>query len=158
MTRTSTAPARPDTPDAPKRPATQADLASQLRMGILRVSRRLRAERSGRLTEAQYCVLADLKTQGPMTPSELAEREQVQPPSMTRTVAGLADAGLVSRSEHPEDRRQVLVSLSDAGREVVVATRRRRDAWLARRIAALSADERRTLADAAVILRRIAAE
>jgi len=62
----------------------------------------------------------------------------------------------VTRTEHPSDRRQVLVSVTDAGAATVRETRRRRDAWLARRLAALPADEREVLARAADILRRIA--
>ena len=92
----------------------------------------------------------------PRAPRDLAGHERVQPPSMTRTVAALADAGLVVRSEHPDDGRQVVVTLTDAGAAVVRETRRRRDAWLARRLAELTPDERATLAAAGDILRRIA--
>jgi DNA-binding MarR family transcriptional regulator len=75
---------------------------------------------------------------------------------MTRTVAALAELGLVTRTEHPADRRQVLVALTPAGTATVRETRRRRDAWLARRLAALTPAEREDLARAAEILRRIA--
>jgi DNA-binding MarR family transcriptional regulator len=75
---------------------------------------------------------------------------------MTRTVAALGDLGLVSRTEHPTDGRQVLVALTEQGQTVVRETRRRRDAWLAKRLAELTPDERATLADAAAILQRVA--
>jgi DNA-binding MarR family transcriptional regulator len=75
---------------------------------------------------------------------------------MTRTVAALAELGLVTRTEHPADRRQVLVALTESGAATVRETRRRRDAWLARRLAALTPTERDVLARAAEILRRIA--
>jgi DNA-binding MarR family transcriptional regulator len=126
-------------------------------MAIMRTSRRLRQERStDDVTPGQYSVLAVLDRHGPCTPRELAAHEKVQPPSMTRTVAALAELGLVGRTEHPTDGRQVLVSLSAEGRVVVSETRRRRDAWLARRLAELTPAERDTLADAAALLLRVA--
>ena len=132
-------------------------LAAELRTAIMRTSRRLRQERSiDDVTPGQYSVLAVLDHHGPCTPRELAAHEKVQPPSMTRTVAALADLGLVQRTEHPTDGRQVLVALSEQGRVVVRETRRRRDAWLARRLAGLTPAERDTLAEAAAILQRVA--
>ena len=126
-------------------------------MAIMRTSRRLRQERStDDVTPGQYSVLAVLDRQGPLTPRELAAFEKVQPPSMTRTVAALADLGLVRRTEHPTDGRQVLVSLTPEGQVVVRETRRRRDAWLARRLAELTPAERETLAAAAALLHRVA--
>lgn len=123
----------------------------------MRAVRRLRAEKSDSdLTDAQYPVLALLDRQGPMSPGELAERERVQPPSMTRTVAALVELGLVTRTAHPVDRRQVVVTLAPVGVAVVRETRRRRDAWLALRLAELTPHERAALAEASEILRRVA--
>ena len=132
-------------------------LAAELRVALMRTVRRLRAEKSDAdLTDGQYSVLAVLDRLGPRTPGEIAAHERVQPPSMTRTIAALTELGLVSRTEHPADRRQVLVALTDAGTATVRETRRRRDAWLARRLAALTPAERDVLARATEILRRIA--
>jgi len=126
-------------------------------MAIMRTSRRIRQERStDDVTPGQYSVLNGLDVLGPLTPRELAEREKVQPPSMTRTVSALEDLGLVSRTDHPTDGRQVLVALTAAGVTVVKETRKRRDAWLAKRLAELSADEREVLHRAAEILARVA--
>ena len=75
---------------------------------------------------------------------------------MTRTVAALAELGLVTRTEHPADRRQVLVAPTESGTAIVRETRRRRDAWLARRLADLTPADRHVLARAAEIPRRIA--
>jgi DNA-binding MarR family transcriptional regulator len=134
-----------------------AALAAELRTALLRAARRLRAEKADSdISDAQLSVLALLDRKGPHTPGELAALERVQPPSMTRTIAALADLGLVTRTEHPADRRQVLVALTPAGTGAVRETRRRRDAWLARRLADLSPNERDVLARAAEILRRIA--
>lgn len=132
-------------------------LAAELRVAIMRTSRRLRQERSTEdVTPGQLSVLGLLQGLGPLTPREIAEHEKVQPPSMTRTVAALEGLALVTRTGHPTDGRQVLVALSDDGRTVVRETRKRRDAWLARRLAGLDPAERDTLAQAAVILARIA--
>jgi DNA-binding MarR family transcriptional regulator len=132
-------------------------LAGDLRIAIGRASRRIRAERGAAgLTDPQFTVLAWLTKDGPMSPGQLAERERIQPPSMTRTVNGLAELGLVAKGEHPTDGRQVVVSLTDAGVAEVQETRRRRDAWLAGRLGTLTSDERTLLVDAAELLRRIA--
>ncbi|GEL99474.1 MarR family winged helix-turn-helix transcriptional regulator [Cellulomonas terrae] len=134
------------------------DLAGELRIAIGRASRRIRAERGeAGLTDPQFTVLAWLTKEGPLTPGQLAERERIQPPSMTRTVNGLVELGLVAKAEHPTDGRQVVVSLTDAGVAEVDETRRRRDAWLADRLRQMTQDERTLLADAAELLRRIAA-
>src|SRR6478752_1912161 len=133
-------------------------LAGDLRIAIGRASRRIRAERGAAgLTDPQFTVLAWLTKDGPMSPGQLAERERIQPPSMTRTVNGLAELGLVAKAEHPTDGRQVVVSLTDAGVAEVRETRRRRDTWLADRLRHMTPDERALLVDAAELLRRIAA-
>ena len=134
------------------------DLAGELRIAIGRASRRIRAERGeAGLTDPQFTVLAWLTKEGPLTPGQLAERERIQPPSMTRTVNGLVELGLVAKAEHPTDGRQVVVSLTGAGVAEVDETRRRRDAWLADRLRHMTPDERALLVDAAELLRRIAA-
>lgn len=130
-------------------------LATRLRTTLLRTSRRLRDQRVGDLSDGQLAVLGQLFVHGPLTPGELAQRERVRPPSMTRTVQHLIDAGLAERGPHPLDGRQVLVSATQHGREHIVATRRRRDEWLQRRLASLTSEERATLSAAEKILRRI---
>ena len=134
------------------------DLAGELRIAIGRASRRIRAERGeAGLTDPQFTVLAWLTKEGPLTPGQLAERERIQPPSMTRTVNSLVELGLVGKAEHPTDGRQVVVSLTVAGVAEVDETRRRRDTWLADRLRQMTKDERALLVDAAELLRRIAA-
>ncbi len=139
-------------------PATSpSSLTAELRMAIMHTSRRLRLERStDDVTPGQYTVLAVLDRHGPLTPREIAAHEKVRPPSMTRTLAALETLGLVTRSDHPTDGRQVLMSLSRNGKREIIETRRRRDAWLARRLAALDPAERDVLARAAVILSKVA--
>lgn len=133
-----------------------APLASELRVATTLLVRRLRWERSSdAITDGQYGVLAALSAHGPMTPSALAEDQHVQPPPMTRTINALVEMGLVRREPHPSDRRQVLVSITDAGEAEVRETRRRRTEWLAQRLAALTPEERETLARAARIFRQV---
>src|SRR3954447_15113670 len=137
--------------------AGAAALAAELRIAVMRASRRLRAEKSDAdLSDGQYSVLALLEREGPRTPRDIALHERVQPPSMTRTLTALLELGLVTRTEHPVDRRQVLIAVTETGATTVRETRRRRDAWLTRRLAALPADEREVLARATKILKEIA--
>jgi DNA-binding MarR family transcriptional regulator len=131
-------------------------LASDLRVVIGQLVRRLRAERRD-LSLAQLTVLGRLDRVGPCGVSDLAAGERVRPQSMASTVAALLAAGLVSRAPDPGDRRRVLIALTPAGREALAVDRRRREGWLADAIRGdLSPKEQRALADAAVLLARIA--
>ncbi len=136
---------------------SDAGLASALRLSVMRLSRRLRHERDEReeLTANQLGVLGMLSRHGAMTVGELAAAEKVQPPSMTRTVTCLVDKELVSRGQHPTDRRQVLVSLTPKAADVIAESRRRKEAWLHHRLRELTAAERQILREAAPILERL---
>ena len=131
-------------------------LSEDLRLACMRVSRRVRFESDHEVAPHQFSVLARLEA-GPLTPRALAEIEKVSAPSMTRTLTCLVDDGLLDRSDHPDDGRQVLISLTDAGRETLRRTRARRDAWMVSRVAELSETDRATLTAATQILDRIAA-
>jgi DNA-binding MarR family transcriptional regulator len=133
------------------------ELASTLRISVMRLARRLRAERAETgLTLTQLSTLAALERHGPSTPGVLAELEKVQPPSMTRVVTSLARRGLVRRTPHPTDGRQVVVSATDAARDLLRADRRRREEWLSRQLADMTADERDALRAVAPLLERLA--
>ena len=137
---------------------TTAELASGLRLSVMRLSRRLRAERADHsLTLTQIATLSTLDQHGPLTPRELADRERVQPPSMTRVLTTLESLGLVTRTPHPTDGRQHLVARTARGAALLTEDRRRREAWLARRLAELTPGDRETLRAAAEILQRLAA-
>lgn len=124
---------------------------------IARMYRRLRAERGAdELNDTQYTVLAMVTREGPRSPSELGAFARVTPPSMHQAIGCLVDAGLVSRESDPGDGRRVLVVATPKGQQVADDIRRRRHEWLDSRLDALSPDERKTLADAARILRGIA--
>jgi DNA-binding MarR family transcriptional regulator len=137
---------------------SDAGLASELRAGVMRLRRRLISERhpDNDLSIGQMVVLGLLARTGEQTVGDLARAERVRPPSMTRTVNCLEADGYVVRRPHETDGRQVVVSLTDAGRAAVLADRQRRDAWLARQLSGLTAAERATLRDAAPILARLA--
>jgi DNA-binding MarR family transcriptional regulator len=139
---------------APKLAAAQ--LAAALRDSITRLNRRLRQARPmGDLTITQLSALTSLELSGALTPRELAEAERVQPPTLTKIVAKLEERGLVQRSPHPTDGRQVILAASESGRAVVAEHRRTRDEWLAKQLIALTPEEREVLAKAAEILGRI---
>jgi DNA-binding MarR family transcriptional regulator len=145
----------------PEAVQTDAALATAVRISISRLARRLRVERLGLggtetvLSDIQLAALSALARHDSMTPGELAEHEKVQPPSMTRVIAVLEERGLVRREPHATDRRQVILTVTNEGRDVVQRVRRRREAWLAQRLQELTPDERQILLAAAPILEKI---
>ncbi len=140
---------------AERKPAAQ--LATMLRDAITRLNRRIRQTRPvGELTVTQLSALTSLELAGALTPRELADVERVQPPTMTRIVAKLEERGLVQRTPHPTDRRQVILSMTESGREVFAQYERVRTEWLANRLAELPLEERDTLLRAAEILHKVA--
>ena len=136
---------------------TIAGLANGTRAAVMRLSRRLRQMRdeSVDLSPNQLSAMSVLLNSGDQLMGELAAAEKVAPPSMTRIVNGLEERDLVLRRPDPRDRRQSLVSLTDTGRQVLLANRRRRSEWLARRITELDPDDREVLRRAVGILERI---
>jgi len=146
-------------PTVEKVARTDAGLASELRLSVMRLRRRLANERhpDNELSLNQMAVLGCLyRHGGALAIGELALAERVQPPSMTRTVNCLEQSGDVVRRPHETDGRQVVVELSDQGRARLLADRDRRDAWLARRLRELTPDERAILRKAAPILENLA--
>ncbi|GIF99586.1 MarR family transcriptional regulator [Catellatospora citrea] len=137
--------------------ASPEELTERLRDAITRLNRRLRQERPvGDLTVTQLSALTSLRIGGALTPRELSEAERVQPPTMTKIVAKLEERGLISRTPHPTDGRQVLLSPSEQGLAVLEDYQRVRDEWLAGKLADLTAQERDTVARAAALLERLA--
>jgi DNA-binding MarR family transcriptional regulator len=140
---------------------SDAGLATALRISVSRLARRLRVERIAQgsidraLSDTQLAALATLERHATMSPGELAEHEKVQPPSMTRVIAALEQRRLVTRMPHPTDRRQVVLTVTVEGRELVRQARLLREAWLARRLEELSPQERATLRAAAPILEKL---
>ena len=138
--------------------AEVGELASQLRLAVARLTRRIRQEAATtgeELTASTQGALASIERLGPITLGELAAVEQVQPPSMTRIVARLEEWGYVTRVVDPTDRRVARAVITDAGRELLAHSRTRRDAYLARRVAEFTDAERALLARAVPLLERL---
>ncbi|WP_374272102.1 MarR family winged helix-turn-helix transcriptional regulator [Actinoplanes sp. M2I2] len=135
---------------------TADELAKKLREAIQRLNRRVRQARPvGDLTFSQLSVLTSLQLAGALTPRELADVERVQPPTMTKIIGKLEERGLVKRTPHPTDGRQVILSATDQGQAVYAQFERARNEWLATQLTALAPDERETLARASEILQKI---
>jgi DNA-binding MarR family transcriptional regulator len=138
---------------------TLTDSAARLRMAIVRTARRLRQEATGaggsELTPTAVAALATVERHGPLTPSELAQIERIKRPTATRTLRVLVEAGLVDRAPDPADGRSALLSINAAGRERLRRLRGRKNAYLARRMRDLPAEDLRTLERASEILEGI---
>jgi DNA-binding MarR family transcriptional regulator len=131
------------------------DTAAQLRMGIVRTARRLRQEAASEatgLTPTSTSALATIERHGPLTPSELAQLERVQRPTVTRTLGCLEREGLIERTPDPADGRSSLIAVNAAGRERLRRLRGRKNAYLARRMREMDAEDVATLERAAEIL------
>ena len=139
---------------------TDADarLASDLSLAVVRLARQLRFRRpDSPVSLSRLSALATLAKEGE-TPGALATRERVRPPSMTRVIASLCELGFVARTAHPADGRQVLVSVSRAGTDLIEAERRASKEWLKRRLDRLEPDKRKTLLVAADLMSGIVDE
>ncbi|WP_280316361.1 MarR family winged helix-turn-helix transcriptional regulator [Nocardia wallacei] len=134
-------------------------LAAELSLTVVRLTRHLRGRRAdAQISLTQLSALATLNREGAMTPGALAAKERVQPPSMTRVIASLAELQLVKRDPHPTDGRQIIVSLSEAGRALIQDENNAREAWMTEQLAGLSHDQLRVLDDAVGIMKQIVAE
>jgi DNA-binding MarR family transcriptional regulator len=131
------------------------DLAARLRLGVTRLARRLRQESEPGLTPSQQSALSTIERHGPVTVGALCAIEQVQPPTMTRCVAALVDAGLASREQDEGDRRVAWLRITPDGTRLLARMRRRKEAFLVKRMRSLSPDELETLDRAAPILERL---
>jgi DNA-binding MarR family transcriptional regulator len=140
------------------RATSQAELAARLRLVVMRLARRLRQQAPEALSPSQLSVLSTLESQGPLTPTELAAAERVKPPTITRVVDILEDAGLVRRKSDPGDRRSSRVELTARGRELIERDRRRKTAYLAKQIAKLPEEEVRALNRAVELIERMVKE
>jgi DNA-binding MarR family transcriptional regulator len=129
-----------------------------LRLDISRMARRLRQEAGAGLSPSQTAALVTIERHGPLTPSELAARERVQRPTVTRVLGRLEEDGLVDRAADPDDRRCSLVSISDAGRALLEEARTRKHAYLVTRLESLDPADREILDRAASILERMLQE
>jgi DNA-binding MarR family transcriptional regulator len=135
--------------------STDQELATRLRLALARSARRLRQEAGTDLSPSLTSALATIERHGPLTPSELADVERVQRPSATRIVARLEKAGLVDRAGDPSDGRVSLVTATREGRDLLRRLRKRKNAYLARRMRDLDPDDVAALERAAEVLERL---
>ena len=134
-----------------------AALAHDLRLAVMRFSRRLRNQRvDTTVTLTHLAALSTLQRHGAMSPGELAAHERVQPPSMTRVVVALEGRGLVTRTPHPTDGRQVVIGLTDVAETLLTEEARAREAWLSSQLQMLTPEKRVTLREAAAIMEELA--
>ena len=136
------------------------DVAARLRLAVVRTARRLRqeanaAEGAGGLSPTLNAALAPISNHGPLTPSELAERERVRRPTATRIVSNLVELGLVTRTPDPSDGRGFLVAPTAAGSALLKRLRGRKNVFLAKRMRELDPEDVATLERASEILERM---
>src|SRR5687767_6960868 len=135
--------------------ASEAELASRLRLAVTRLARRLRTQLPGELSPSQLATLATVEHLGPITLGELSAAERVKPPTMTKIVACLEEQGLVSRTVDQSDRRVARVEATVAGLAFLDDSRQQKDAYLAQRLRSLADEDRAVLEQAAEVLERI---
>ncbi len=131
---------------------TKEELAPRLRWAITRMARRLRQESGVDLGPSQVAALATVERHGPLSPSELADREGIKRPTTTRIVSHLEEAGLVERAKDPADGRASILSATPKAKDLLKRLRARKTAYLAKRLSAMDAEDRRTLERAAGLL------
>ncbi|MFD5391509.1 MarR family winged helix-turn-helix transcriptional regulator [Streptomyces sp. NPDC127074] len=141
-------------------PRAEERMAVDLAAVVGQLMRRMRAASSqGALTPSQRAVISRLYTEGPTTTAALARAELVRPQSMRMILAALEEQTLVERAPHATDGRQVVFSITDLGREAITSVRQAKQSWLLDAIdTRLDADERRTLAEATELLKRLVQE
>lgn len=135
--------------------STDETSVSRLRLAILRVARRIRQDARTELTPSQQSIVVMLDRFGAMSHAELASREAVRPPSVTRTVQALEAAGMIRRYAPDPASRRVLVELTEKGRLAALEIHDRRDAWLSERLNALSPSELEVLSRAMPVLEQL---
>ncbi|MGO4614043.1 MarR family winged helix-turn-helix transcriptional regulator [Nocardia sp. 2YAB30] len=140
-------------------PSDVRALAGELSLAVVRLTRHLRGRRAdSQISLTQLSALATLARDGAMTPGGLAAKERVQPPSMTRVIASLTDLDLVERKPHPTDGRQIIVSLSPAGRALIADETSAREAWMTEQLATLTDEQLVVLTRAVAIMKQIVSE
>jgi DNA-binding MarR family transcriptional regulator len=141
----------------PASPAsTETDLATRLRFAVGRLNRRLRAETGERRTPTELSILYVIEQRGPIALGALAAGEHLTPPSLTRILNNLEEAGLIRRDTDRSDRRSVVASLTRRGASLIDKMRAQKDGFLSSRLAALDPDERALLTKAADLLEKLA--
>lgn len=136
-----------------------AQLASALRLAVMRTARRLRSQDGdAEISLTQLSALGTIAKCGPLSAGSVAAIERVQPPSMTKALSSLEERGLIARSVAAADRRQSVIWATQAGLDLLAAAVRVRDEWVARRLQALTQDELEMARQTIHLLDRLGAE
>lgn len=136
-------------------PTVEVELAARLRLVIGRLHRRFSRRAVGGLTPSQLSVLVTVEQHGPLRLGDLATREVITPPTVTRLVSSLQDRSLVDRVTDPEDGRAALIEISQAGVTLLEEIRRERTAFIAQRLSSLEPEQRAQVADAVMLLEQL---
>ncbi len=136
-------------------PLTTSELAAHLRIVVMRLQRRLRAEAGDELSPTLVAALVSVERHGPLTLGRLAEFERVTPPSITRVVAALERAGLVRREADASDRRVSRVAITPDGERLLRQSRKRKAAFLARRLERLDEHDLAAVREALPVLEQL---
>lgn len=139
-------------------PQSDTELASRLRLAVMRLARVLRQQTQDPITPSQVSALHSIEHYGPISLGELAKVEKVQGPTLTRIVAHLEESGLVVREVDAGDRRIARLSLTPAGKRLIERSRGRRTAYLVSRMRQFTPEERQTIERAAALLERMVEE
>ena len=123
----------------------EVEQAARLRVAIARLARLLRQRTMGGLTPSQLSCLTSVERLEPVRLAELAAREAVAPPTLTRIVAVLVEIGMVERQPDPDDARAALITTTPAGRAALQLVREERTAFLSDRLHVLPEEDRTRL-------------
>ena len=137
--------------------ADTAEMASQLRLALIPLMRQLRYQAGPDLTPSLVSALATVVREGPITLGELAVREHVSQPMISKIAATLVDLGLASKAHDRADRRVTRLEITAEGRRRLDASRTRKNAWLAAQLAHLDADDLSAVRAAIPVIERLAA-
>ncbi|HYH58706.1 MAG TPA: MarR family transcriptional regulator [Thermoleophilaceae bacterium] len=132
-----------------------AELPARLRLAIARTARRMRQEAGDELSPSMTAALATIENHGPLTPSGLADIERIKRPTATRILHRLEEDGLIERSADPSDGRSAVVCITSQGAALLKKLRSRKNAYLARRLRELPAEDVAALERAAGVLERL---
>lgn len=135
-----------------------AALAARFRLAMTPIVRQLRTQVEGEMTPSLMSALATVAREGPITLGDLAAAEKVSPPMATKLANRLEELGLARRVASLQDGRVCHLELTADGRRLLDRSHTRRNAWLAKRLAALPAGDREAVAAAVPVLERLAAE
>lgn len=147
-----------EAPSSEAGPTSDEELATRLRVAVTRLNRRLRQQSLAGLSPAQASALGTVNRLASLTLGELAAAEQVQPPTATRLVTSLENAGLVTREADSTDRRVVRIRITPEGRRTLQRIRTLKNAYLTRRLAALDPAEQELAEALTRLLEHLVAE